>query len=563
MCSVSFDRELFLLQDVCIPIECSEDLIYRNGFCESRYLLDPPTRYLYLLKISSATPFNKTLVWGPFIGHLCDHVIMSINTSLPDTPHDICQLSTYIPVTHQTSIRSIYMDVDMSVPLAHKSLRNILPGFTLRTFNFSDNTFRTHQFSATISHKWMFSCPPGLHLYCKSNVPSFSRFIKVFSHSYHANTVSCKTRISNHYALLDKMLICPKLCMKHFYFKVNSKHRQLCFANSSICFWETDFILEKSKLCVCMDDYISKLQKSKKRDIFQVNCKKLSISQIKLWITFIGTIISNISLTVTIIVYLCVHQLRTLPGKNNLVLSVVILAAQICYHYGIGFTDSPILCKIIGGLVHYLWMTMFFWTNVCTFHMIRVFSFNNKSVTLPQERTATFVKYCLYSFVSPIIFVASNILVSLNLSDYQDFGYGGCICYISSSAMVLYTLFVPAFGILLANIVMFLLVIGKISKLHGSSQMLQQNRNYLLIYLKMSSITGVAWLTSFINEFVENDILGYISSVMASFIGLYIFIAFICNRRTFASICKAPRIVIQGSVNGKRDDTIHSTANTE
>ena len=381
MCNVIFDSELLLLQGVCAAVECSENLLYRNGTCGSRYLLDPPTRYLYSLTIS-ATPFDKNLLWGSFISNLAYHVIRSINTSLPSintslpsmktpipfTQHVICKLSAYIPVTSQTFIRSVYMDVDMNVPIAHKSLRNFLSNLTLREFNLLDNSLRTYTFKATLSLKRAFSCPPGVELYCKSNIPSFSRFIKVFSESYKANSDLCATRLSNPYVVIEKMLICPKLCIEHFYSEeVNSKNRQLCFTNSSICFGESDYILTNSKLCVCKDDYISKLHNRKKRDKFKGSCQKPPIPLTEAWITFIGTIISNISLAATIIVYLCIPQLRTLPGKNNLVLSAVILAAQLCYHYGGSFTDSPILCKVIGGLAHYLWMAMFLWMNVCTF----------------------------------------------------------------------------------------------------------------------------------------------------------------------------------------------------
>ncbi|KAL3873088.1 hypothetical protein ACJMK2_036247, partial [Sinanodonta woodiana] len=39
--------------------------------------------------------------------------------------------------------------------------------------------------------------------------------------------------------------------------------------------------------------------------------------------------------------------------------------------FGIGATDNELMCKVIGILIHFSWLSVLFWMNVCCFHMYK------------------------------------------------------------------------------------------------------------------------------------------------------------------------------------------------
>ena len=56
---------------------------------------------------------------------------------------------------------------------------------------------------------------------------------------------------------------------------------------------------------------------------------------------------------------------------------------------------------------------------------------------------------------------------------------------------------------------------------------------FFLTYSQMSSLLGFTWIFGFLAAFVDVEALLYLFIVLNSLQGVYIFIAFICNKRVF------------------------------
>ncbi|KAK7004111.1 adhesion G protein-coupled receptor E2 [Biomphalaria glabrata] len=55
----------------------------------------------------------------------------------------------------------------------------------------------------------------------------------------------------------------------------------------------------------------------------------------------------------------------------------------------------------------------------------------------------------------------------------------------------------------------------------------------LILYVKLSSVTGVFWIVTIVAEAVDSDVLRLISTVLNGLQGVLIFVSYMCNKRIY------------------------------
>ncbi|XP_067672420.1 uncharacterized protein [Haliotis asinina] len=244
--------------------------------------------------------------------------------------------------------------------------------------------------------------------------------------------------------------------------------------------------------------------------------------------------LSLICLLLTFITYSVFPTLRSLPGKNNMFLVGCLFLAQLLFQFGIDRTENNIVCTIIGVLIHFMWLCVIFWMNVCSFHMLRVFAVQN---IMPQSRTRhtkALFRYSLYAFGSAALVVAVTVTVSSVLSGGTDVGYGGIVCYLTSNKLVGFSFVLPLSVIVMMNLTFFVVTMRAISKIenikkhHGMKE-----RHNVHVYFKLSSLTGMFWIVAILAEVFQQEVLIYISIILNGSLGVLLFICYIANRRVF------------------------------
>lgn len=128
--------------------------------------------------------------------------------------------------------------------------------------------------------------------------------------------------------------------------------------------------LEHGGTRICVDDLLLLLQ-TQKKELINTNKTALEI------ITLACIVISLVSLVVTFITYLFFPSLRTVPGLNNMCLVISLFLAQLFMISSPLFRSSG--HKILFASTHFSWLATFFWLQVCSFHMYRVFSAKSRS----------------------------------------------------------------------------------------------------------------------------------------------------------------------------------------
>ncbi|KAK3090471.1 hypothetical protein FSP39_012131 [Pinctada imbricata] len=317
---------------------------------------------------------------------------------------------------------------------------------------------------------------------------------------------------------LSRHLICPFVVVPRndTFVRIDGT---LCYTQyPSKCFGKFSFDCDKNSCKICADQ-LSSSSTAPSRNIQKENDFETLLS-------FSCSLISMLSLLVTIATFSLFSSLRSPPGLNTMALSISLLISHGLYSFGMFQTHIEALCIGLGILTHFSWLNSFTWMNVCSFHMYRVFGLIRFGISSKQR---TFLKYVAYSILVPAFIITSHTLLSFYTSN--TLGYGGHMCYISEFQMVLYFFAVPLGVGLSVNIILFLIVVVKTSRLPDLSKDMNIQRNTLIIYFKLTSLTGMTWLFGFLYQHTNVKELSYVHTVLNGIQGLYILIAFSFNAR--------------------------------
>lgn len=95
-------------------------------------------------------------------------------------------------------------------------------------------------------------------------------------------------------------------------------------------------------------------------------------------LTFIGSIMSIVSLILLLLTYIMFTELRNLPGKILINLAISLLLYQSFFFVG-GETDDHDTCLSVAVLLHFFVLSSFTWMNVMAYDVHRIFAPFSKS----------------------------------------------------------------------------------------------------------------------------------------------------------------------------------------
>ncbi|XP_062575289.1 adhesion G-protein coupled receptor G2-like [Saccostrea cucullata] len=271
-------------------------------------------------------------------------------------------------------------------------------------------------------------------------------------------------------------------------------------------------ISENGTLRVCVDDLLTKFKTGKNLRIFS----KLSA---------VFSILSCVCLLITFLTYCFFRELRSLPGKTIMVLVSTIFVINIVSLASYGEDKNSTKCTVVGILLHYLWLSSFTSMNTCCFHMYRVFQ---ARVPLLMNKYL-FMKYCIYIFLLPLCTVMGNMIAMF--SSRKNVGYGKQICFIDGMMSLIITFLVPVGLLCIINVFFFTQTIRAIKRSPTVSNN-KPERNDFLICVRLFPITGVFWLLQILDGILPPSYFTYIISVLNTSQGVFIFLGFVCNKRT-------------------------------
>ncbi|KAI8794850.1 adhesion G protein-coupled receptor E4P [Biomphalaria glabrata] len=288
---------------------------------------------------------------------------------------------------------------------------------------------------------------------------------------------------------------------------------------------------QDGELNVCEDLLNSKL-KMFKDDVLEGNRELAGTSLAEYIVSIACSLASILCLVLTLMTYVLFSELRTEAGLNNMFLSSSLLLAQVCLVITSHIFRSSTMCTVLGVVTHFMWLWMFSWSFLCSYHMFQVFT-SNTSRTSSQPDVIIVWKKILFSLTCPSVIILTTIVGSYLASAGKEIGYGRFSCFLNSTLLVGLTLVWPLSLVTLTNVVLFTVAVNKSHSVRKLQTIFKKNErdNESHIYAMISSVTLAFWTVNIVAAALGNDFLRLISIVLNGLQGVAIFMSFICNKR--------------------------------
>ena len=286
--------------------------------------------------------------------------------------------------------------------------------------------------------------------------------------------------------------------------------------------------LENGSAVICLDDY---MKASFQVDVPCSSVRDVTQATILGVLSFACTSVSLLFLAITFLTYCLFSSMRTIGGVCNMGLVVTMFAAQSLYEFGVEQNEDVIVCQIIGILIHFLWLAAVFWMNASTFVLFLKLSFPLRCRHFSDNPTKLFAFAALYANGTSALIVGLNVIVSI--ASRGETGYGGNICYLNTMFSKLYFFKIPL-GILISiNICLFVFTICRLRR-HSSISSTRDSKINLFSCVKLSVITGLVWLSSYLYELFHITAFAYLFTILVGSQGVLFFIAIVVNRNVLS-----------------------------
>lgn len=269
-----------------------------------------------------------------------------------------------------------------------------------------------------------------------------------------------------------------------------------------------------------------------------------SPSTVATFVTYIGVCLSVFFLVVSITVNKKIGLTRSVPGKNHENLSIALILSHILFVTGIGANDYQEVCLVVGILLHYIWLTVFAFMTITNVHMARNIRGMNITNTGGVIEDTIRTKRALTAaglFLPLIAVVPSCVMEYMDITPYAP-EYKGKVCFPTAYPANLLFVSGPILTCIAINAISLVMAIAFIYRHTNETKHIQKSQSYqqINVYIRMSTLTGVFWVTGIIGVAFESEAVNYIFIVICSLQG---FMIALCNLTTSKVIREVKKLL--------------------
>lgn len=245
------------------------------------------------------------------------------------------------------------------------------------------------------------------------------------------------------------------------------------------------------------------------------------------YLTIICLSLSLICLFLKGLVFVLYKSSRTFSSRCTLCLAGTLFWSQLTFLLVNSFQVSKLVCTAAAMVLHYGFLSTFFWTTVLSFDIWK----NVAGVRLTSSRTGGFFVYCLVAWGGPLIVI--GLCAALNWAAptfVLSPKYGHYSCWIGSLwGQVTFFLF-PMVLLLLVDMGLYAHIVNHIRQTAKQAATFDfkggGHRSHMALYIKLAFIMGSTWLLGFISVFVHTVAMDIIVIVLVGLQGVYLFFGF-------------------------------------
>ena len=263
----------------------------------------------------------------------------------------------------------------------------------------------------------------------------------------------------------------------------------------------------------------------------------------RIYLSLVCLILSLVCLFLVIQTYLIFPELRNLPGKNLLSLSISLFLVQLLWLIP-DQLYSPTWCHVAAIMKHYLFLVSFVAMAIIAWKTHAVFTTQEVPLQKSEMKKCEKRKFYKYSAIVwglPAVFVVTCAVV--DDKDIYAVYVNDLLCWFDNPQPHKYLFILPIGLLQLFNIIVFSLTVFGIQRTRSSTKSVrldQQRKTMFWIYLKLSSLMGFSWLFGFIHLLVGSStvVFSYLFVIFAPLQGVYIAVAFVMKKRIWKMYAK-------------------------
>ncbi|XP_042200528.1 adhesion G protein-coupled receptor E2 [Callorhinchus milii] len=271
-------------------------------------------------------------------------------------------------------------------------------------------------------------------------------------------------------------------------------------------------------------------------------------------ITYVGITVSLVCLGTTIITFLVSSKVKNVITATHTQLCVSLFLAELLFLTGINSTSNRVLCGIIAGCLHYLFLAAFAWMSlesVQLYLMVR----NLKKMRLAGTHRPGGLLYTL-GYVPPAV------LVVICAAVYPHCYGSDRNCWLQVEKGFVWTFLGPTYLMILVNTGLFMatLVTLKDELSHRDVEVSKIKDTRMLAFKAVGQVfvLGCTWILGAFHFQKETVVMAYLFTIVNSFQGVFIFILLcLLNRKVraeyrgwFTAVRKMRRIAFKSELAG-------------
>ncbi|KAM5171815.1 adhesion G protein-coupled receptor E1-like [Mantella aurantiaca] len=236
-------------------------------------------------------------------------------------------------------------------------------------------------------------------------------------------------------------------------------------------------------------------------------------------ITYIGLSVSLVCLCLSLLTFILCRSLRSAHTSVLTALCGCLFLAQLLVLAGLSQTKNKLVCCIIAGGLHFLFLSSFSWMSIesaLLFMTVR----NLRAVNYMSSRCSNFPVMCLLAFGVPTVVVV--ITVAVGFQRYCSSKY----CWLHQS--LVWSFLGPACVFISTNTILLILTIfllrKRLASLNTNVSTIKNTRLLTFKALAQALILGCTWSIGYFQFASFSQIMSYLFTICNSPQGAYIFI---------------------------------------
>ncbi|XP_040202262.1 adhesion G protein-coupled receptor E1-like [Rana temporaria] len=236
-------------------------------------------------------------------------------------------------------------------------------------------------------------------------------------------------------------------------------------------------------------------------------------------ITYVGLNVSLVCLLLSLLTFILCRSLRSAHTSVLTAICGCLFLAQLLVLVGLVQTQNELVCSIIAGGLHFLFLCAFSWMSIESFLLFMTVR-NLRAVNYMTSQRSRFSIMCLLAFGVPTVIV--GVTIGVGFKKYRSLKY----CWLHPS--LVWSFLGPTCVFISTNTILLILTVvllrKRLASLNTNVSTLKNTRFLTFKALAQTFILGCTWSIGYFQFASFSQIMSYLFTICNSPQGAYIFI---------------------------------------